>query len=384
MTSNKRLKVVYWGGFLLTTHYALVAYINSSLLGQFVSNNALDVLYIVGSILSIIFLSLAPFFLRRYGSLVILLFFVALEMLAVFGLGVADLKFLIIALFIIHISVDSTLYLCLDVNLEKETKIEGTTGGKRGVFLTAQNIGWILSPLALIFLVTQDAFSRIYLLSAITLIPLFILVVLFFKNIKETGMSDSRIIPALRSLRGKRDQAKIILANFMLNFFYAWMVIYLPLLLSKEMGFSWPKIGAIFVIMLLPFLIFELPAGILSDKKIGEREILIVGFIIMFVSTFAIPLISSTRFLIWAAVLFATRIGASLVEISSETYFFKHVKEEDTGLISLFRMTRPISYIIAPLFALPVIYFFSYSASFYFLALFTLLGLFFIPKVDTK
>lgn len=384
MNSNKGLKAVYWGGFLLTIHYALVAYINSSLLGQFVSNNALDVLYIIGSILSIAFLSLAPFLLRKYGSLVILLFFVALEMLAVFGLGVANLKFLIIALFIIHISVDSTLYLCLDVNLEKETKVEGTTGGKRGVFLTAQNIGWILSPLALIFLVTQDAFSRIYLLSAITLIPLFILIVLFFKNIKETGMSDSRIIPALRSLRGKSDQAKIILANFMLNFFYAWMVIYLPLLLSKEMGFSWPKIGAIFVIMLLPFLIFELPAGILSDKKIGEREILIVGFVIMFVSTFAIPLISSTGFLIWAAVLFATRIGASLVEISSETYFFKHVKEEDTGLISLFRMTRPLSYVIAPLFALPVIYFFSYSASFYFLAIFTLFGLFFIPKVDTK
>ena len=53
--------MVYWGGFLLAGHYALIAYINSSLLGQFIGNNALDVLYIIGSILSITFLFLAPF-----------------------------------------------------------------------------------------------------------------------------------------------------------------------------------------------------------------------------------------------------------------------------------------------------------------------------------
>ena len=104
----------------------------------------------------------------------------------------------------------------------------------------------------------------------------------------------------------------------------------------------------------------------------------------MSLSTFIIPFLQSPIFWIWATVLFITRIGASLVEISSESYFFKHVKEEDTGLISLFRMARPLSFILAPLVAIPVVYFFSYSTSFYFLALLTLSGLLFIPKVDTK
>jgi MFS family permease len=124
--------------------------------------------------------------------------------------------------------------------------------------------------------------------------------------------------------------------------------------------------------------------GILSDRKIGEKEFLITGLIIMFIATLFIPMINTPLFLTWALVLFATRIGASLVEVSSESYFFKQVKEEDTGLISLFRLTRPLAYVISPLFALPVIYFFSYSVSFYFLSFFVLLGLFFIPKVDTK
>ena len=83
-------------------------------------------------------------------------------------------------------------------------------------------------------------------------------------------------------------------------------------------------------------------------------------------------------------VLFVSRIGASLVESASESYFFKHVKKEDAGLISLFRMVRPISYILVPLITIPRMLFFSYSTSFYFLALFTLSGLLFIPKRDTK
>jgi MFS family permease len=162
------------------------------------------------------------------------------------------------------------------------------------------------------------------------------------------------------------------------------MIIYLPLLLSSEIGFGWDKIGVMFTIMLLPFLIFELPAGLLGDKKFGEKEILVLGFLIMFFATLVIPTISSPIFWLWALVLFGTRIGASLVEISSESYFFKHVKETDVGPISLFRMARPLSFILAPLIAIPVISFFSYSSSFYFLAFFTLLGLLFTPKVDTR
>jgi hypothetical protein len=384
MDLNKRTKAVYWGGFLLSVHYALIAYVNSSLLRQFVGNNALDVLYIVGSILGITFLSLAPFFLRRYGSLITFLFFVALEMLAIFGLGVANSRALVIALFIIYLSADAILYFCLDVNLEQETKTEGATGGKRGAFLSIQNIAWVLSPLALTFLMTQNTFGGIYLLSGTALIPLFIIAILFFRNIKETGMVNSRIIPTLRVLQKGGDQARIIGVQFMLNFFYSWMMIYLPLLLNQEMGFSWAKIGFLFTIMLLPFLLVELPAGILSDKKYGEKEILIIGFLIMFLSTIIIPTLTTTSFIIWSIVLFATRIGASLVEVGSETYFFKHVKEENTGLISLFRMTRPFSFVIVPLVALVVVHFFSYSASFFFLAIFTLSGLLFIPKVDTK
>ena len=368
----------------MAVHFASVSYINSSLLGQFVGNNTLSILYILGSALGVVSLIMAPFLLRKFGSIFVFLFFVALEILAVFGLGSISLAYLVVLFFIIHMAADPMLYLCLDVNLEQEIKTEGTTGIKRGASLVISNIAWVLSPLALIFLINQSSFNKVYFLSGLALIPLFIIIILFFKNTKKATVTDSNIFTAIKSLCKGGDKARIVGVQFILNFFFSWMVIYLPLLLNKEMGLGWDKIGMIFIVMLLPFVIFELPAGILSDKKLGEKELLATGFVIMFLSTLAIPMIQSPTLIVWMLILFITRIGASLVEASSESYFFKQVKEEDTGLISLFRLTRPLSYVISPIFALPVVFLFSYSTSFYFLAFFTLLGLFFVPKVDTR
>jgi hypothetical protein len=50
-----------------------------------------------------------------------------------------------------------------------------------------------------------------------------------------------------------------------------------------------------------------------------------------------------------AATLFMTRIGASIIEVATESYFFRHVKHDDTGSMGFFRNTYPFAYIIAPL-----------------------------------
>jgi len=375
---------VYLAGFLLAAHFALISYVNSSLLGQFVGIGTLSALYIAGSLLDIFLLFLAPFLLRRYGSILSFLFFIALETLVIFGMGFLTSARLIIFLFIIQLALASVLYFWIDLCLEQETRAENTTGNKRGGLLTFSNIAWVISPLALTFLISQNNFSRVYFSAGLVLIILLPIVGFSFKNIKKVSAAKTEIFSGFKLLWREKDQFRIAFVQFVLNFFYSWMVIYMPLLLSKEMGFGWDKIGVMFTIMLLPFLLFQWPAGFLADKKFGEREILIGGLIIMSVATFFIPIISVPVFWVWAAVLFATRIGASLVEVASESYFFKHVKEKDVSEISVFRMVRSFSYVLAPLIALPIVYFFSYSASFYFLAFFTLLGLFFIPKKDTK
>jgi len=382
--SKKRLWLVYLSGFLLAAHFALISYVNSSLLEQFVGISTLNALYMIGSSLNIILLLLAPFLLHRYGNIFAFMFFIILEILVIFGMGFLTSAQLIIPLFIIQLAIGSVLYFWLDLCLEQETRSENTTGNKRGGLLTFSNMAWVVSPLALTFLISQNNFSRVYFLAGLVLIILLPVVGFSFKNTNGVNASKIKIFSGFKLLWREKDQFRIALVQFIINFFYSWMVIYLPLLLSKEIGFGWDKIGLMFTIMLLPFLLFQWPAGFLADKKIGEKEILVAGILIMSGATFLIPTLSSPVFWIWAVVLFTTRIGASLAEVASETYFFKHVKEKDVSEISVFRMVRSFSYVFAPLIALPIVYFFSYSISFYFLAFFTLLGLFFIPKVDTK
>lgn len=55
--------------------------------------------------------------------------------------------------------------------------------------------------------------------------------------------------------------------------------------------------------------------------------------------------------------LILTRMGASIIETTSEIYFFTHTKEEDAFLLGVFRDMTP-AYIVAPLVSTAIFIFF--------------------------
>ncbi len=126
--------------------------------------------------------------------------------------------------------------------------------------------------------------------------------------------------------------------------------------MHEYIGFDWNQIGIIFSIMLLPFVILDFPLGRLSDK-IGEKKMLIIGFLIISISTLTIPLFTTKSIYLWMLILFATRVGAATIETMSENYFFKSVDEKSVDVLSFFRNTTPVSFVIAPLLAIPVLFF---------------------------
>ena len=79
--------------------------------------------------------------------------------------------------------------------------------------------------------------------------------------------------------------------------------------------------------------------------------------------------------MLWMVAMFITRVGASFVEVTSESYFFKHAQGEDTDKMSLFRMARPISSIVVPLLGAVALSFTDMSFSFVLLALLMVPGL---------
>jgi MFS family permease len=273
----------------------------------------------------------------------------------------------------------------IDVFLETFSKNE-TTGNTRGLFLSILNLAWLVSPAIAGFILTNGDYWKIYLTSLMLTLPILFILSLNFKNFKDSRYERTKFWETLKILYRRKNVFRIFIAQFVLRFFYSWMVIYAPIYLHKHIGFDWNTLGIIFTVMLLPFVLLEFPLGKLADKSLGEKEILNTGFVIIALSVATISFITSANPIIWAIILFITRVGASMVEIASESYFFKKINSDDTNILSLFRMARPIAYLIGPAVATTVLSFTDIKNLFIILGFIVLiLGLSFSLRIkDTK
>ena len=137
--------------------------------------------------------------------------------------------------------------------------------------------------------------------------------------------------------------------------------------------------------MLLLFVLFEVPVGDLADEKYGEKEFLTIGFVVMGLATLFISFVTVQSFWIWTTILFITRIGASFVEVTSESYFFRHVDQNKTDVISFFRITRPLSFLAGPIIATITLQFVPFQYIFIVIGAFMILGTHYSLAIrDTK
>lgn len=353
---NRLLNSLFISNAFVSFHYALVIYINSSYLSKFFNETQVSSLYIIGSFINVVILLNISKVLELIGNYKLTFYTLLLEFLAIVGLIVAHTPELAGLYFIIHLSAISVLLFNMDVFVESISCDESVTGSIRGTYLTITNIMIVLAPLLISFLVRDGSYSIIYILSALLLLPMYFSI-RKFKLVKEIKIHHIQIKETIRQYTLSNDLYNIFVVHFLLQLFYGFMVIYTPIYLHKYIGFEWSEIGIIFTIMLLPFVIFELPVGEMADEKYGEKEFLTIGLLIMGFFALIISFITTKNFWLWAILLFITRIGASLVEVSSETYFFKKVDRTQTDIVSVFRIGRPLSYIIAPAIATIVLQF---------------------------
>lgn len=344
-------KTLYLSAFILAFHLYFVMYMNSSFLSLFVGEARIGIVYIVSAILSIVSLVYVSRVLRILGNYRLLVTLTLIEFLAFLGLAFLHNIYLIIPLFIVYSIIFPLLFFNLDIFLEcliTESKRETRTGSIRGIYITFTNLALILAPLIAGLILNGDAYGKIYFISALLLIP-FLVVISRYQGFKDPVYHDIQLRETLGCMKGNDDLKNIFAVESILQLFFACAGIYMPLYLHAHIGFDWPEIGIMIAIMLLPYVLIEYPAGRLADV-FGERKILVLGFIIcgLFTGLIAfMPIVPNVVF--WTAIMFVIRIGASLVEITTESYFFKHVGGSDNNTISFFRITMPVSYITGPL-----------------------------------
>jgi MFS family permease len=338
-------------GFIFTLHATLSVYIASSYLSQFIEESRVGIVYTLSSIFTIACFTLVVGALKRFGNYRVTLGLIVSTLLSLIGMAFSEYAILAFAFFIINFIGVAIIGFNFDVFLESFST-NAKTGKIRGTFLSVTNMAWVIAPATVAFILNgTDDFEKIFLVAGALLIPV---VFLFKHNLKEFKDPTYTINPFWKSFGeawvDKNIKATLII-HLLLQFFYAWMVIYLPIYLHETIGFGWETIGLIFSGMLIPFVLLDAPLGRLADKRFGEKEIMSIGFIIMALATGAISFITNNNPWVWFAILFLTRIGAASVEVMADTYFFKKVDASRVNIISLFRMTRPMAYVISPIIA---------------------------------
>jgi len=387
---NKRLRTLsYVGALFMAAYVSLPGYINSSFLKKFTDEEGIGWLYAIASIITIILMLVTPSLIRRFGNRAILRILVALSIVSIIPLAYPQKVIHTLTAFVVYIILGYLTRYVLDVYLENVSD-NRHTGGIRGLYMTFYNTAWLISPLIASYLASQGLYTLVYGLAGAMMLPLLAISILGLKEMKCPEKVCLSAWASVKKLFIKTDQTtrdirRILIIDFLLNFFYAVMVVYMPLYLKNQIGLSWNEIGLAFTVMLLPFVLFELPLGKLADKFLGEKEILMGGIIIIGLATIACSYLFSPVWFLWAILLFVTRTGAASIEIMKEAYLFKKISGTDAGIVSLSRINVPFSYIVGPIFVTPILASFGLRYVFLGLGLIMLSGLIFTFRLkDTK
>ena len=363
-------KMIYLAGFLFSMPIALASYINSSFLSSFVGEKFVSIIYVLGSIGSILALLLAPKIFRKIGGYRFLLLVILLDAFSFLMLSIAENIWSAIAMFILGFSMNTLLIFSLDELLEIFSR-NSATGKIRGIYLVVCNAAWVLAQLFSGTILGGFSYRTIYLISFSIMTLFLIISFLNLKNIPDPKYDKIKSFTFISEFFKNKNLFRAYTLSFLLQFFYSWMVIYTPIYLYAYLGFSWQEIGIIFAIMLLPFVLIQFPLGKYSDK-IGERKMLIFGFFVIALATLSLFFIREHSLWLWAMLLFATRIGAATIEVSGDAYFFKHIKPENEEFVGVYRSASPIAYIIGP-FSAFIVFLFIPSFNFIYIILGTLM-----------
>lgn len=345
---------IYVASLLLMFHTFVVAYINSSFLEKFIGTESVGAVYITTSALTVLIFLFISHVLHKIGNFKLTLALLIVDGLAVLGMAYAESLRVVVPLMAAHLIIVPLIIFNLDVFMEEHIgNDEGLTGTRRGLLLTLLSLVGALSPFISSELIAKanGAFTYPYIVSALALLPIIFILLFYFKDFQDPPYTDMKALEAIRGFWLRKDIRAVFIVHFVLQIFFMCMVVFTPLYLIKYVGLSWAQFGMVMFFGQLAYVIMEYPIGIVADKLIGEKEMMALGLMILAISTAWISFVSVQSVLMWAVVMFVTRIGASFVEVTTEVHFFKRTNSTDAQIISFFRVTRPLAYIAGAIIA---------------------------------
>ncbi len=371
--ATRKLHLLNVVAFLMGFQMALALYILSNFLKERSGIENIGIFYVISYIASFYVLINLHHLIKKHGKSTMFLIFLAIKIVALFGMGLFFENSFAVVFAIWSLMSGALAWVGLDLLIENYSK-DKVTGSIRGAYLTVLNAGVLTAPLLATWIVENMGYRFVFFFAANITAIVFVIVFVSFRKVNHNINKSISIRQVFEKIRRRKNLSKIYYVSFLLELFYAVTVVYMPLYL-RQLGVAWVEIGIIFTVMLIPFVLLQYPLGILADKKTGEKEWLLVAIILTAIFTATISFINSREVIVWMGVLFATRVGAAIIEVMRDSYFYKQVGPADVDLIDFFRTTRSIAYITGMAIFSFVLFFLPIQFIFVILALIILTGL---------
>ncbi len=387
-TKGVTFTLVYLISIIFTFQSLLPAYSSSTYLERFTAPEFIGMIYAIASFIAMILTFLLPKILRSLGNTPTTLLFMLLMMLSLVTIGMAPTPSITIVAFIVLNAIWPQIYLNIDIYLESLIgDEEHATGSRRGLILTLMSLAALFAPLTLSYVTKNDGdLSTVYYIAALIGFLFIAILLARFRQFMDPPYDEVTLRDLISKTRLNRDLSTVLTTNFLLQFFASWAVIYFPLYFATVIGLSWDTIGKVIAAGLFAFVVFEYPIGILADKHWGEKEMMAFGFTVLAIASASLFYMQNTSSVIGLmALMFFSRFGASLVEVTTESYFFKQVKGHDSNLISLFRLMRPLGNLTGALVGSIALVFFPLPFIFIILGFVMVTGIFITLRLtDTR
>ncbi|MEK9151648.1 MAG: MFS transporter [Patescibacteria group bacterium] len=381
--NRNKVHLVSLVAFMLGFLDAFSIYILSSYFATVIGSDNVGVFYLIaysGVLLALFYLQ--PL-IRIIGKARALYLFLGITILASVMLTRLDVSWSAIAIILIFMMALNVTLTTLDIFLESFSK-DQLSGRIRGRYLTIVSVGFLVAPILATSVLERSGYGGIFFILVLGYIAAFLVALIGFRN--DNGVFQEKILlrQTLRKMMREKNLLRIYHISFTLDFFYAMMVVYTPLYL-RSLGYAWNEIGIIFTLMLVPFVILQYPVGILADKRLGEKELLIGSILIAAVTTGALGFLDTHNLWIWGGALFLTRIGIAGLSVLRDSYFYKQIDGDNMDVIAFFRTALPMANIFGALFAAILLVFFPLQSIFFAAAGMLFLSLFSAGTLeDTK
>ena len=350
--NNRKIRLISGMSFLLGFSQAFFIYVMSTYLKLASGLENVGFFYFFSYFLVfLIFLNLHKI-IKKIGEADIFHLALTVKIISVCFLSVSSPSFWGVFWVIIYIISGNVEWVSMDIILESYSS-DHMSGRIRGKYLTIMNAGILLGPFLSTFILDNYDFNGLFLALLFLNVVISAVAITGIKKIGEKQKKskyrfgkNASVFSVARKFLTRKNVRRVYHISFMLEFFYALTIIFVPLYLYN-VGLTLKEIGFIFTIMLIPFILVQYPIGFLADKKLGEKEMLIAGIFIMAFSGLGIFFFSSREVFLWAIILFLGRLGAAMVEILHDSYFYKRIDSYDVDMINLFRTSKSLAYILS-------------------------------------